>query len=260
MIMTTNNMTKLYDESKCAWSDDIKFDELVDHGGAARFLVVYERDARSKDARNPVGFVHFRFTLQGEPVGVEAGEPALYVMDIQLEESVRRRGLGKHLMTVIENIARQQGMMHILFPVVKEDRRARSFVLEGLSGYVAEHLEILSYDGKNPGEIFARDQSFLLFSKRLLSPRSEQASNAAASAVEDHLSAANTPQKPDRERPCGHANCSCSDHAQTSGASSEAAGGETLSSAFQFVLDMSRSITNRLRRPGGMAEALKNLK
>ncbi|EKX49458.1 hypothetical protein GUITHDRAFT_136122 [Guillardia theta CCMP2712] len=140
MIMTTNNMTKLYDESKCAWSDDIKFDELVDHGGAARFLVVYERDARSKDARNPVGFVHFRFTLQGEPVGVEAGEPALYVMDIQLEESVRRRGLGKHLMTVIENIARQQGMMHILFPVVKEDRRARSFVLEGLSGYVAEHL------------------------------------------------------------------------------------------------------------------------
>eukprot|EP00960_Hanusia_phi_P030478 748648-Hanusia_phi.AAC.2 len=254
-------MKKVYDESKCTWSDEIKYDELVDHGGAARFLLVYQRDKRSNDERKPVGFVHFRFTLQGEPVGAEAGEPALYVMDIQLEEHVRRKGLGTHLMRAIEMIARQQRMMHILIPVVKEDRDAKSFVLNGMRGFAEEHLgrEIISYDGQQPAKIFAADKTFLLFSKRLLLAPSNASNTAArdARAADDQLSAASTPQK--KPGPCDHVDCSCSDDGASSEASSEELEDDALPSVFKFELDMSRSISTRLSRPGAMAEALKNL-
>ena len=39
---------------------------------------------------------------------VAAGEPALYIMDIQLETSFQRKGLGRHLMRTLEMIARKQ--------------------------------------------------------------------------------------------------------------------------------------------------------
>lgn len=51
---------------------------------------------------------------QGEAVGVVGGEPALYVMDIQLEESVRRKGLGRHLMRTLEMVARKQVCLRLL--------------------------------------------------------------------------------------------------------------------------------------------------
>ena len=58
------NMEKIYDDSGYGWCDLDKEDELMDHGGAARFLVVTDNQGLK------AGFVHFRFTLQGEAVGV----------------------------------------------------------------------------------------------------------------------------------------------------------------------------------------------
>ncbi len=117
-------MEKLYDDSGYGWCDLDKEDELVEHGGAARFLIVTD----NTDKRN-AAYVHFRFTLQGEAVGIPGsiivafclyimhsaqcagftgGAPSLYIMDIQLEPFVQRKGLGRHLMRTIEMIARKQ--------------------------------------------------------------------------------------------------------------------------------------------------------
>jgi hypothetical protein len=60
-----SNMEKLYDDSGYGWCDLDKEDELVEHGGAARFLIVTD----NTDKRN-AAYVHFRFTLQGEAVGI----------------------------------------------------------------------------------------------------------------------------------------------------------------------------------------------
>ena len=59
-------MEKLYDDSGYGWCDLDKEDELTNHGGAARFLIVSDNTAEGRKA----AFVHFRFTLQGEAVGI----------------------------------------------------------------------------------------------------------------------------------------------------------------------------------------------
>ena len=108
------------------------------------------------DSHRPLAFVHFRFTLQGEAVGVEGGRPALYIMDIQVEPEVQRKGLGCHLMQIAEIIACKQGMMHLMMPVVVKDENARRFLLSGLSGFQQDDLStIVSYDGQDASALLA---------------------------------------------------------------------------------------------------------
>ena len=108
------------------------------------------------DSHRPLAFVHFRFTLQGEAVGVEGGRPALYIMDIQVEPEVQRKGLGCHLMQIAEIIACKQGMMHLMMPVVVKDEKARMFLLSGLSGFQQDDLStIVSYDGQDASALLA---------------------------------------------------------------------------------------------------------
>jgi hypothetical protein len=72
--LTKRNMQQLYDESGYSWCDADKKEELIEHGGAARFLIVRKKRTERDDSHRPVGFAHFRFTLQGEAVGVEGGQ------------------------------------------------------------------------------------------------------------------------------------------------------------------------------------------
>ncbi|KAJ1480970.1 hypothetical protein T484DRAFT_1955320 [Baffinella frigidus] len=174
------NMKKLYDDSDFGWCDLDKKDELFDHGGAARFFVVRQRTGEKK----PVGFVSFRFTLQGEAVGVIGGAPTLYVMDLQLEGGVQRKGLGSHLVKMLEVVARKQGMMHVMLPVVREDANTKAFCLN--SSFLVDDLaSILTVtDGaSDAAELLLEDNSFIILSK-ILSPPSDAA-----------LSAAGTPEK-----------------------------------------------------------------
>jgi hypothetical protein len=102
----------------------------------------------------PVGFVHFRFTLQGEAVGVLGGEPALYIMDIQLVDAVKKKGLGKHLVRTLEMIARQQRMMHVMLPVTVADDGAKAFFLNGMNGFIQDDLsKVVSRDGSNAAKL-----------------------------------------------------------------------------------------------------------
>jgi ribosomal protein S18 acetylase RimI-like enzyme len=120
--------------------------ELSEDG--TRFLVV--RD----NSNAPVGFVHFRFTVQGEVMDVMCGEPSLFLWDLHIEEEYRRKGLAKHLMMILELIARQQKMKFVSVPIQMNDDAAASWIrsvkgfapdstLKDLVGFDAE-MEVIS--------------------------------------------------------------------------------------------------------------------
>ncbi|GLJ54725.1 hypothetical protein SUGI_1175530 [Cryptomeria japonica] len=67
-----------------------------------------------------VAFVQYRFIVEEEI-------PVLYVYELQLEECVQRRGLGKFLMQLIELIARKNNMKAVMLTVQKRNTSAISF-------------------------------------------------------------------------------------------------------------------------------------
>ena len=84
---------KMEDEIK---DDEDKRNELGDR--ACRFLVAYDEDDEEK---NPIAFINFRFTTQGEYCNCRGGDPCLFVYDIHVAKEKQRKGLGKHLMMLV---------------------------------------------------------------------------------------------------------------------------------------------------------------
>jgi ribosomal protein S18 acetylase RimI-like enzyme len=175
--MAKGNMEDIYDQSGYGWDDDDKMRELEEDG--ARFLVVKETPVRDADANadptanadtdnvttgKPVAFVHFRFTVQGEVMDVMKGETSLYIWDIHVDESVQRKGVGKHLMLILELIARQQQMKMVSIPVQLHDETALSFV-SNLRGFApdADLKDLIGFDSDMEG--------FEVFSKVLSAPK-----------------------------------------------------------------------------------------
>lgn len=152
-----------------------------------------------------MAFVHFRFTLQGEAVGVEGGQPAIYIMDLQVEPEVQRKGVGRHLMRMLEIIAQKQGMMHVMAPVVVKDENAKNFFLNGNTGFQLDDLSsVQSYDGQNAADLIAEDGTFTIYSKTLTAASiaadasagaSTPAKKSGAASSDGDLSAASTPEQ-----------------------------------------------------------------
>lgn len=111
----------MYEESGWGWKGGEKRRELLD--AEARYLVLFEdadgsggaggasSPGESKkgegvvevDGRRPLAFIHFRFLL-------EDSDEVLYVYECQVEQRVRRKGLGMHLMLMAEVIAKKAAM------------------------------------------------------------------------------------------------------------------------------------------------------
>jgi len=106
------NMEQHYVASYGSWSDKEKLAELK-HADARYVLV---RDASGA----VVGFVHLRFEWESDDL-------VLYVMEIQLDAGVRRKGLGKRLMQTLELIARKAALDAIWLTVLGSDVDARRF-------------------------------------------------------------------------------------------------------------------------------------
>nr|XP_056709829.1 N-alpha-acetyltransferase 40 isoform X2 [Euleptes europaea] len=88
--LTKTNMQTLYEQSEWGWKDREKRDEMTDD--RAWYLIALE------EGSVPVAFSHFRFD-------VECGEEVLYCYEVQLESKVRRKGLGKFLIQILQLVA-----------------------------------------------------------------------------------------------------------------------------------------------------------
>lgn len=175
--LTKRDMEAVYEQSGYGWDDEDKLRELSEDG--ARFLVVHDASDGGNNAL--VGFAHFRFTLQADPVDQLLGEPTLYLCDIHLEPKFRRRGLGKHLVTLLELVARRERMLHLALPVQLEDDETKEWIEHALKGFVCDDGSVAL------GELCGFDaqlEGFYVYSKQFPPPR------AAAAAASPHTPAA----------------------------------------------------------------------
>ena len=148
------NMEERYDESGYGWDDEDKKGELDEKG--TRFLLV-----REKGWDNLVAFAHFRFTVQGEVMDVMAGKPAVFVWDVHVEEEYQRKGLGKHILTILELIARRENIDMISIPIQLSDTVASAWISK-LKGYGPD-TDLKKTIGFDPEE-----EGFQVFSKEMV--------------------------------------------------------------------------------------------
>ncbi len=150
----------------------------------ARFLLVREwPDEDNATKGDLIGFVHFRFTVQGmsvwndviilrllhiatfrtlnrisssftsslclysgEVIDKMAGEAQLYIYDIHIEDHSQRKGLGKHLLILLELIARREKMSYISLPVQLQDEVTKSWLAKTGRGYALDSLENIGFE------------------------------------------------------------------------------------------------------------------
>lgn len=91
--LLSGNMRKLYEDCTWGWKDSGKKEELFD--SRAKYLVA--KDVSQGGDPRLVAFAHFRFDMDYD-------DEVVYVYEIQLEDSVRRKGLGKFMMQARDRI------------------------------------------------------------------------------------------------------------------------------------------------------------
>jgi GNAT superfamily N-acetyltransferase len=170
------NMEEIYDASGYGWDDEDKMKELTE--GGARFLLVRERAEPGDDCPGPlVAFAHFRFSVQGEVMDQMEGETMLYVWDIHVDDDCQRKGLGRHLLTVMELIARREQMKMIALPVQLSDVRTLTWINSKCKGYAPDKslLNLVGFDAEMEG--------FEVYAKHLDLPKPAAAAPALAVSV-----------------------------------------------------------------------------
>lgn len=87
-----------------------------------------------------------------------AGDPCLYIYDIHLEDHLQRKGLGKHLMVLMELIARREKMHCVCMSLQLGDEDSRQWVMKMQRGYeVDQTVERFGLDKEMEGfEVFSK--------------------------------------------------------------------------------------------------------
>lgn len=114
--LITLNMKALYEESEWGWKEATKREEMFDD--RARYLIA--RSTAEENAGKVLAFAHFRFDMDYD-------DEVLYVYEIQLEDCVKRKGLGKFMMQVLEIMAFKADMRKIMLTCFKHNPAAQKF-------------------------------------------------------------------------------------------------------------------------------------
>ena len=124
--------------------------------------LVKERSSSGTDGKL-IGFAHFRFTVQGEVLDEMRGDLSLFLWDIHIVESAQRKCLGKHLLTLLELIARREKMRVLCIPVQLNDEETLRWIAK-MKGYSPDMLlkETFDFDAEMEG--------FEVYSKSLVPP------------------------------------------------------------------------------------------
>merc|ERR1712038_928509 len=131
MEVLEKNMKALYEESDWGWKESTKRDEMFDD----RAWYLMARSVASEDAGKLLGFSHFRFDMDYD-------DEVLYVYEIQLEDSVKRKGLGKFMMQVLEIMAFKADMSKIMLTCFKHNPAAQKFFKGALKYEIDETCPI----------------------------------------------------------------------------------------------------------------------
>ncbi|XP_064403043.1 N-alpha-acetyltransferase 40-like [Halichondria panicea] len=150
---------ELYVSGGWGWNDRKKWDELT-HDSAC-FLM-----AREVDSDRPVGFVNFRFDLDDN---VEV----IYCYEIHMCPEVRRKGLGKFLMQIVELIGHKANMTKVVLTVFKDNGVSNAFFRDRMK-YVDDDTSPIFTDPLNE-----QDYTYSILSKPLIKKPTKPAANSA---------------------------------------------------------------------------------
>jgi GNAT superfamily N-acetyltransferase len=144
--LVKETMEDKYEASGYGWDDEDKMRELTEKG--TRFLIAREWPSEEGATKGEaVGIAHFRFTVQGEVIDKMAGEPSLYIYDLQIEDHSQRKGLGKHLLMILELIARREKMKMLSLPVQLGDHETAEWLTHVGRGWALdESLTAIGFD------------------------------------------------------------------------------------------------------------------
>lgn len=158
--MCKKNMEERYDASGYGWDDTDKRNEMNEKG--KRYLIVRNHQG------DFLGFVHFRFTVTGEVIDIMAGETCLLISDIHLENSIQRRGIGKHLITILELIARKEQMSRISISVQDHDDVTLNWLTK-VKGYSPDvTMGLIGFDASTEGfDVYSKTFQVIIAPKPL---------------------------------------------------------------------------------------------
>ncbi|XP_065661166.1 N-alpha-acetyltransferase 40 isoform X3 [Hydra vulgaris] len=128
-----DNMMALYKQSSWGWSEKKKREEMQEQN--ARYLLVKDEE------ENFLGMAHFRFDVDND---IEV----LYCYEIQLDDQIRGKGVGKFLMQILELIAIKNKMKKIVLTVFKDNLKGKHF-FEKLK-YTSDDTSPQFYDPHHP--------------------------------------------------------------------------------------------------------------
>jgi GNAT superfamily N-acetyltransferase len=114
------NMGDMYKESDWGLNMNEKKEELSHEN--ARFLTCSNDNNNNKNEL--VAFAHFRFDVNDDD---DPTEEVLYVYELQVDASVRRCGLGRCFMSILELVARRAQMKKSMLTVFKSNKAAIQF-------------------------------------------------------------------------------------------------------------------------------------
>jgi N-alpha-acetyltransferase 40 len=122
-----------YRASTNGWKPGLKKSEMKEED--MRYLLVRRRYEEPKDETGGLGdSEHVEKTNDNKIVAFlsfmltpEEDEPVVYVYEIQLSESTRGAGLGKHLMALQDKIAKSVGLEKIMLTVFTRNAHAEKF-------------------------------------------------------------------------------------------------------------------------------------
>ncbi len=120
-----------YEEGGWEWDDEGKRKEMSTP--TSRFLVVTDQS----DKR--IALVHFEFCLEDTNLQ-EDQIAAIYCLEIQVEAEWTGKGIGAHLMSLLESIGQKFGMRKCMLTVLKNNHGAIKFYTTKL-GYTLDDTD-----------------------------------------------------------------------------------------------------------------------
>ena len=145
------------------------------------FLLVRDEKEGSETLGELVGFVHFRFTVKGEVVDSMRGDTCIFLWDIHLTSSFQRKGLGKHILTMLELIAAQNGIRFVSVPIQNADEESLAWIKAAGRGY-AEDLSLQQLFGFD-----SQEEGFQVFSKPIHCSKKKNSQVQQVAAVSSPL-------------------------------------------------------------------------
>ena len=115
------------------------------------YLIVKRSDG------NVVAFVHFRFTRVGEAIYEPIGPLTTFVYDLHVLPSLRRKGVGKWLMSLLCMITKKCGLPLLTVDVKKGDRATELFLSSAVSGFEQYESKFDEYCKDYSAGAIARD-------------------------------------------------------------------------------------------------------